>query len=285
MRSIVILLLPAVLAAGCDDPFFKPNVRSIERSIGVTIPVAYVATLAMSAFEGEETDCVNFSTDCVDPPCGGLVSVVVNEACPFPLAGDAQGVITVTGVRINEDTGLFAAVFNEVDVSGRKLMLKSIDAFVVTRFSAQLFGESQPDEGIKVIFYDGDIEYTDPNVIAVEQSMWMVDVATSGTPGDPRDDVMNINGVRQAAGAGGGDIPSASMNQTVLAQVKMDATCALNPVCGFGIIEAGDTGDPMNNGITMLGFHRACDGKAIVLLSVGLAAPSTSTEVELNLLE
>ncbi|MBW2699557.1 MAG: hypothetical protein JRF33_01950 [Deltaproteobacteria bacterium] len=284
MRLIIIMLLPAMLAAGCEDPFFKPNVRSIERSIGVTIPVAYVATLAMSAFEGNQTDCVSFSTNCEDPPCGGMVSIVVNDSCPFPLAGDAQGVVTVTGVRVNEDTGMFAAVFTEVDVSGRKLMLQSIDAFVVTRFSAQLFGQAQPEEGLKVIFYDGDIEYTDPNVIAVEQSMWMVDVATSGTPGDPRDDVMNINGMRQAAGAGG-DIPNASVSQTVLAQVKMDATCPRNPVSGFGIIEAGDIGDPMNNGITMLGFHRRCDGKALVLLSVGLAAPSTSTDVELNLLD
>ena len=71
MRAVLAFLLSLglVVAAlsACDNPFFEPNVRSIERALGAAVPIAYVGTLAMAAFRGETTRCVDFATNCADP--------------------------------------------------------------------------------------------------------------------------------------------------------------------------------------------------------------------------
>jgi hypothetical protein len=274
-------LILSIATAGCKDPFFKPSVRPIERALGATIPVGYAATLAMSAFQGHPTQCVNFSTDCAEPPCGGLVNIMVNQDCPLPLSENAEGMITVTGALTSADTGLFAAVFSEVSEGNRKLMLQKVKAFVVTRFNMNRSDPDAEDSNIKVIMYDLDIELTPPETMDVGQAMYLIDVDTNKTPGDPSDDYMTINGVRQGAQK---QQTTAGASQTVLAQVGMNPKCRKNPVMGFGIIESADTSRIADNGITMLAFTPNCTGEALILLSVGLAAPSSTTSVKLNLL-
>jgi hypothetical protein len=277
------LILVLVPLSGCEDPFFKPSVRPIERSLGAAIPIAYVATLATAAFDGQATTCTDFSTDCADPPCGGVVNILVDDNCPFPIADGATGVVSVVGARMSEEVGLFSAVFTEVDIPGDKLMLRSIDAFIVSKFSPDLIiGEPRTETGIKVIYYDIDVEFEDSQALDLAHSEWIIDVATMDTPGDPSDDVMSIFGARQAVETGSG---FAAASQTALVMTKYESSCRRNPVSGFGIIESADTSRLADNGITMLGFRPECDGKALVLLAVGMATPSTGTEVTLNLFD
>jgi hypothetical protein len=273
-------LLAGLIA--CESLFFKPDVRSIERALGAAVPIAYVGTLAMAAFRGEPTRCVDFATNCADPPCGGIVNVRVDEDCPLPLAEGGQGMVTVTGALVSEDTGLFAAVFSDIQVGSRRLVLREVRAFIVTGFTDRVFGEARGEDGIKVLFYDADLDFTRDAGVEVAQSQWLVDVATRGTPGDPSDDRMSITGASQEAGAGA---QQANAKQTAMIMVEMDAQCLKNPVRGYAIIEAVNTAEVMDNGITMLGFHPACDGQADILLSVGTSSPSTGTAVKLNLLE
>jgi hypothetical protein len=138
------------------------------------------------------------------------------------------------------------------------------------------------DDKLKVIFYDLDIELAGGERFELSQSMWLVDVDRGDTPGDPSDDRLIIHGVRQGAGRSGDH--RAFGDQTLLAAATVDAACPLNPVRGFGIIESADSSDFASNGITMLAFHPNCDGLARILLSAGLGAPSSGTEVELDLL-
>jgi hypothetical protein len=176
---------------------------------------------------------------------------------------------------------LFAAVFSKVQVGNRKLMLQKVKAFVVTRFNMNRGQPDAEDSNIKVIMYDLDIELTPPEKMDVGQAMYLIDVDTNKTPGNPYDDYMTINGVRQGAQT---QQAAAGASQTVLAQVGMDPKCRKNPVRGFGIIESADTSRLADNGITMLGFLPQCTGEALILLSVGFAAPSSTTTTKLNLL-
>ena len=273
LAAILLVLVMANLQTGCENPFFEPSVRPIERALGVTVPVGYAATLAMSAMEGHATECVDFSV-------GNVVNITVDEDCPLPIGESPEGIITVTGVMTSEDTGMFAAVFSDVSDGNRQLMLKSVNAFLVTRFSMDRDAPEDEDQNLKVIFYDVDVELT--TQVDVAQSMWLVDVDTGGTPGDPSDDMMVINGIRQGAYAGGGQ---GGVNQSLLAQATMHADCRRNPISGFGMIESGDSSRLADNGITMLGFTPECNGDALILLSVGMAAPSSGTRVDLNLMD
>jgi hypothetical protein len=286
MRKVAALVASLALAlsvlVACDELMFKPDVDSIETALGAAVPIAYVGTLAMAAFRGETTRCVDFATDCADPPCGGIVNVLVNDDCPLPLAEGGQGMVTVTGALVNEDTGLFAAVFSDVQVGSRRLILREVRAFIVTRFTDSVFVEPRMDEGIKVLFYDADLDLARDGGLDVAQSQWLVDVATGSTPGDPSDDRMSISGASQEAGSGE---ERAHAKQTAMVMVEMDATCLRNPVRGYAMIEAVNTTEVMDNGITMLGFHSACDGEANILLSVGTSSLSTGTTVALDLLE
>jgi hypothetical protein len=286
MRKFAVLAASGALALGvlsaCDELIFKPDVDSIETALGAAVPIAHVGTLAMAAFRGETTRCVDFATNCADPPCGGLVNVRVDDDCPLPLAEGGEGMVTVTGALVNEDTGLFAAVFSDVQVGSRRLILREVRAFIVTRFTDSVFAEPRMDEGIKVLFYDADLDLARDGGLDVAQSQWLVDVATRGTPGDPSDDRMSITGASQEAGAGE---QRANAKQTAMIMVEMDAGCLRNPVRGYAMIEAVNTTEVMDNGITMLGFHPACDGEADILLSVGTSSLSTGTSVRLNLLD
>ncbi len=286
MRKRTASILSLVVALGvlgaCDELFLKPDVGSIERALGAAVPIAHVGTLAMAAFRGEATRCVDFATNCADPPCGGIVNVRVDEDCPLPLADGGQGMVTVTGALVSADTGLFAAVFSDIAVGSRRLVLREVRAFIVTGFTDAAFGQPRNEEGIKVLFYDADLDFVRDDGVQVAQSQWLVDVATRGTPGDPRDDRMSITGASQEAGTGQS---RANAKQTAMIMVEMDASCLRNPVRGYAMIEAVNTSEVMDNGITMLGFHPACDGEADILLSVGSSSLSTGTSVRLDLLE
>ena len=254
--------------------------RPIEQSIGTAVPIAYAATLAMAAFQGEDVPCVTLGSLCTNPPCGGLALLEVSERCPFPIASEAKGTIAVTGSRITEDTGVFSATFGDIDVGGKRLVFKTVELFVVTEFSEDLFTEHPGvEEGFKVVYLDVDVVAND-DMASLEESGWVIDVATRGTPGDPSDDLMLINGVRQWAGVGSDPTGAA---QTGLTMVVMDARCPLNPVSGYGLMQAVTT-DIQLLGDTFLYFHEECDGKARILFSLGATTPSTSTLVELNLL-
>jgi len=190
--------------------------------------------------------------------------------------------VTVTGALVGEDTGLFAAVFSDVEVGSRHLVLREVRAFIVTRFTDSVLGEPRNEEGIKVLFYDADLELARDDGVDVAQSQWIVDVATRGTPGDPSDDRMSVTGASQEAGSGA---ERANAKQTAMIMVEMEATCLRNPVRGYAMIEAVNTSEVMDNGITMLGFHPTCDGEANILLSIGASSLSTGTTVRLNLLD
>ncbi len=278
---VLCLLLVASLAA-CEDPFFEPSVRPVEQGLAVAAPIGHAAALAMAAFDGQPSPCAEFSTNCADPPCGGVVDLIVDQRCPLPLAPGAEGRILVTGAMTSEQNGLFTAVFGDVDVSGERLLVERVHAFLVTRFEMDRADPDAEDDRLKVIFYDLDIELAGSERFELSQSMWLVDVDRGDTPGDPSDDRLTIHGVRQGAGRSGDH--QAFGDQTLLAAATVDAECPLNPVRGFGIIESADSSDFASNGITMLGFHPKCDGLARILLSAGLGAPSSGTEVELDLL-
>ncbi len=260
---------------GCENPFFEPSVRPIEQGLGVSVPIGHAAALAVAAFDGDPSPCAQLNA-------GGVVNLTVDQDCPIPLLPMARGMITVTGAMTSPTSGLFAAVFTEIDVDGRPLMLERINAFLVTRFSMDRMDPSDEDDNLKVIFYDLDLELPSRERFEFAQSMWLVDVDRGSTPGVPGDDTMVISGLRQGAGKSGAQ--QAFADQTLLAGAFIDSECQRNPRRGFGLIESGNSGSFADNGITIVAFTPECDGNARILLSAGLGAPSTGTRVELDLL-
>ena len=265
---VLFALCFAFAASGCsflEEATSPPDVRSIEEVMGTAVPLAYVATVAKAAFDGEDVDCVSFAVDCADPPCTGVVNIEVSPACPLPLVPNASGQITVVAMGAATEIALMSAVFSEVDVGARKLMIRSVDSFIVSRDGSEL----------RVAYVDQDVRLSSPRNVEVQQSEWVILVNTADTPGDAADDRLTLHGGRQ-------QVEGARVVQTALAQVVMDSSCRRNPLDGVATIEITDGDRPGASEVTTLTFHPSCDGRADVLVSVGTSVASSGRSIALD---
>jgi hypothetical protein len=244
--------------SGCSSLLAPPDVKPVERALAVAVPVAYVATLANAAFAGQPAKCTSV--------LGPIANIEVSDACPLPMVDGAQGNITVTSIG-SSAAAIYAAVFTSVDIGARTLQVKSVDAITaVTR-----------DTMLEFTYFNQDVKLTNPDGAEVMQSSWILMVDPRGTPGDPSDDAVTIDGARQV-------VDNGHTTQTALTNVKMDG-CRQNPVAGQGTIETADGGNALGStGVTTVSFHPACDGRAKVELSVSSSFGSTGSTVALDLL-
>jgi hypothetical protein len=253
-------LIAATLAMGaCFKVSSAPDVRPIERALATAVPVAYVATVATAAFAGQPTPCAQ--------PLGPVVNISVDSSCPLPMMPDASGMITVTRIG-DASAGILGAVFTNVNAGARTLVIQSVDAITV----------NMQDGKLVIAYVDEDVKLTSPDGAMVKQSSWAIEVDPRTTPGDTRDDLVSIDGADQR-------VLNAETTQTALTGVKLDAAaCRANPIAGNGTIQTARGSSALGStGVTSLTFHSACDGRAMVNVSLTALASSGGT-VELDLL-
>lgn len=251
-----------VLSMACTPP---PDARTIEHAIATAVPMAWVGTHAIDAYDGVPSPCVEWETECLTAPCVGAFELVPDEACPLPIAGQLDGAVTVTVAGGDEDgSALFGAYFGDLTSDGADLWLESADGALATR-NAQDLSDEVTD--IVVSFTDLEVEVPDGGVDLIEAA-WVVYVDEAGTPGEPADDTLQLQGASQWVQA---HEDTASAKQTVLTDVTFTPDCRRNPTGGGGGIansgaeNATESGSPVTYDLVTVLFHEACDGQAEIL--------------------
>jgi len=265
-RGMTSVLVCVVASAGCGIDWPEPQTRPIEEALGTAVPIGYAASIAIAALSGHNPPCVTFETPCSDPPCDGGITIDVGEACPLPLLVNARGSAVVTGTWANEDTLFLAAVFGDVSVGERKLVVDRADAFVASR----------EGESWTIAYADEDIAVNSSREVELQQSGWTLELDPGATPDDPFDDVITVSGAMQA-------VENLRVTQTGLAMVRIEATCVHNPLNGLGTFEilAADVSDIE---LTTMYFEDHCDGRVRVVVSLGTGIASSGQLIELDLL-
>jgi len=196
----------------------------------------------------------------------GTLAMAILAGSPTPCAEVVVGCsapigrVPVTGTMSTPDNASLIAVFHDIDVSGSSVIFRR-GAFTVTR-NGTILNMAYGNQGL---------ELTEPTV-SVDQAGWTVTVDTGTTPGNTDDDQMEISGAQQI-------VIDSNVTQVALVGVIMSADCQLNPTAGTATIEkAGDS----SGEVTTLRFHRACDGKADVNLSLGIDHAAVADTVSLR---
>lgn len=236
MRRLAPLLFAATLCVGC----IQQQVTPVEVALGSAAPTAHAASCAMAAVAHDVVDCVQLLQECTTYPCDAEVEIEVGGDCPLPLAGDADGAITVTGTWTSADEATLAASFAEIDVDGRGLAV--IEAGAVTVSTAGGY--------TTVNYSDADIVLSDTRDPFVGASAWHVEVDHDGTPEDPADDIYTLDGASVV-------LVDSKNKDVILDGVVLDPACRRNPIAGDGtlISISGARIETYD-----LSFHDACDG-------------------------
>lgn len=238
--------LAFLVAAGCSP---EPDIGSVESILGAVSPITFAATLAWASQQGEEVPCVVEGLACDTPPCAApLVAEVGGAACPLSLGPAPGGQVLITLAAWSQDTLTFAATFGDLELGGRPPRIEEVGAATVTTLG---------DGRLVVAWADMDVR-ADLGGAEVEEGAWTVFVDLGGTPGDPSDDTLEIEGARQWVAASD---RSAGVVQTAMALVAVEPSCRLEPTWGAAVIQALE-GAPEKAGVDLgtVTFDDTCDG-------------------------
>lgn len=249
MRIPTAPLLTVALVAACRPIDVAPVTAVLDASVALGL----AGSITMTAIAGEGPDCVTSTPECTAAPCAARLEVEVGGTCPLALGDGAGSTIILDGEWTDATHGTFVPdLTSMVDVEDGKVGL-TLGAVVVSRDGDDVtvvFGEQEVDAGA-----DGEAD------AAVDQQGWVVTVHLGGTPADPTDDVLDITGGGQTAGAEGDD---GAVQQLALTLTVTEPSCRSNPV--EGNVTVNDVGSDDGAGLSLL-FHSECDGKADVLAS------------------
>lgn len=321
MRFIIISVCVGFLLlcqlSGCDsdvkdefdnakdefDKFFNdPDPKAIETTLKTTIPVGYVASLALSAMAGNVAPNVTVVDGCSTYPCNGLIYIDYDETIyPMPIETNSNGEIIVVGFWTSENTAILSAFFTDINLYTGTFILENVDIFPAARVGTQtkaVFADIDVNVGSDPIFpitlTSDQISFelgrlnTIPPVdehVSVEEEAWIVDVDNKGTSDDFWDDSYDITGAGQFIGA---STSSGSIQQVIFLEVRMSHDCLLNPIDGVSIINdievaADETIFGQTLGTAFITFHPECNGKADITAAIGSYSGSFGDSMKLNL--
>ena len=220
------------------------DISSVTEILDAAAPMAWAGTLAWASHSGEESPCVLEET---------LGVLQLDPGCPQALSGAVSKDVVVTVAGVEDDALVFGVVFGELE-SGQLPRLQEAGSATVL----------QTDEGLAVAWIDEDLSVS-TEAAEISQGTWTVLIDVAGTPGDPSDDTLNIQGTRQwVAATTGGDSVAV---QTVLALVRTDPSCRRNPISGGAVIEAASASSQPEAGAGVdmgtVAFVDSCDGNAL----------------------
>ena len=244
-------LLSALALLGCKQPDSHVIVHPLESTLGVAVPAAFTAAVAMSALGGQVSPCATV----IPQPNSSRVDIHLGPGCPSPFGSETNGTIVVTGVW-TQQLATFLADFTEVN---QGLLVQKIGSMTVAPQGSRLIiAYAQQD-----VSFGTDSQAT---MVGLEQIAWAVEVDTLGTA-DPSDDIISVSGGDQSLLAASGAVTAANATQVAVGAAVFHSGCRRNPNQGIAAVQQVGT---LGGGWLLFNFHSACDGKADV---VGALAP------------
>jgi hypothetical protein len=298
-RMFLVLTLTTVLACNKLEEFTNPpELDPLDQGFKSTAAIAYCASLATRAFNGETLppNVVFNQTTTPGYSGSGLIYISVTDENPLPL-NNHIGDIVIAGLWDGNSGGVISIIFADIDIfSGESKfygihtipIIKKIDGEIVTLFAEQdiVIGEGSDtllQLGLSKAKFDTELERLNSEqptdvFIAVTQNVWHITLYQNPSSG---------NGGSYKV-TGGGQILSASNSSGgasyhAMINTEFDFTeCALNPVAGTAFIQNLQAGSSFDLGNILLEFHSSCTGKAEVKLATGKYVSANGKDLSLN---
>jgi len=244
-------LLSALALLGCKQPDSHVIVHPLESTLGVAVPAAFTAAVAMSALSGQVSPCATV----IPQPNSSRIDIHLGPGCPSPFGNETNGTIVVTGVWTPQ-LATFLADFTEAN---QGLLVQKIATMTVVPQQSRLI----------IAYVQQDVSFitdSQTTIVGLQQIAWTVEVDTLGTP-DPSDDVITVSGGDQSLFAASGVLTAANATQVAVGAAVFHSGCRRNPNEGIAAVQQVGT---LGGGWLLFSFHSACDGKADV---TGALAP------------
>jgi hypothetical protein len=296
-RMFVILILVASLACNKLEEFTKPpELDPLNQGFKSTAAIAYCASLATRAFNGEPPPSNVLFKQTTTPGYSGsgLLYISITDDNPLPL-NDHIGDIVIAGLWNGVSGGVISIAFADIDIlSGESKfygihtipVIKKDNGEIVTLFAEQdiVIGEGSDtilQLGLSKVKFDSELDRLNSEqptdvFIAVTQNVWHITLHQNPSSGESYE-VTGGGQILSASNSSGGALYHAMIN------TEFNFTdCALNPIAGTAFIQNLQAGSAFDLGNILLEFHSSCTGKAEVKLATGKYVSANGKDLSLH---
>jgi hypothetical protein len=252
MRNTLALASCGVIAAGCFGGS-SADLSSLSTALMAASSIGHAASLTVGSMSSGGVVCAGQTPACTTYPCHASTSLTLGPQCPLPLGGTGSGTIVVASVWSSAGVGMLDETFVGDGVAEGKIALTQAEGVSVK--------DPTMSSTIAIAYVGQSVNVGGSQTLAA-QSGWAVSVDTRGTA-DPSDDVYTVNGSQQGAGTAG-------EGQVAVTGAVLDPACRRNPTAGTATIQQVGTGGGLGAiQEDVVTFHRACDGNADVVGTLG----------------
>ncbi len=300
-----LLLLAAVIGwSGCKGSnslqiaFKDPSSEPIKAVVRTTVPLAYAASVAMSAVTGSVPPNAEILVNtCTTSPkeCSAVIRITDDDSsAPLRIASAGPGTMMVYGYWSTPDQAILTVAFS--GNAGTTLFpIHNVSVFPVLKSGSSLkivyavidINATTAKDPATLTSTEMDAAFVKINITAsneasanLDMDAWLIDRNDRGTE-DVSDDTYTISGGGQYIEAGSG---SSSVLQFGMANAVMGSDCVLNPNAGYAALNeiASSTSD-MVLATALIFFHSSCDGTAKVSAAAGNYYRANGESIPLNL--
>jgi hypothetical protein len=309
MKNRILLYISIVCASvsfSCFSSFKEyfrdPDISPVRKVLKATMPLGYVSNLAMSAISGNIASNVKFISGGDSATGGFLMHITIDSNFPLPQGVEANGYIVVAGLKANRNSAILSAFFTNVSITKGIFNITNISTFPVVQDSDLVTGKKllfavysdmdvnvASDTLIKTALSSSQISSENKryenmknfnNKVIVEEKTYIISIDNNNTP-VVSDDEYSVSG-------GGNFIESGSstnnVEQVILANLKMNTTCKLNPVSGFAFfheLQSGINGSEI--GYLIVDAHSGCNGMMKISAATGNYIKSNGKSIQIDL--
>ena len=164
----------------------------------------------------------------------------------------ASGTVTVTGQWTDATHATMTSQFVDATSGGRDVVAVSASSLIV----------SQSGDIVDITYVGQDVE-VQGEVAVADQSSYIIEVDTAGTPADPSDDTTTLTSTQQS-------VSGTDVVQLAITGAVISPDCRLNPVDGRATLQEVGAGSTIGINMQTVEFHAACDGQAESLFGGGM---------------
>lgn len=301
---MLIVCLPASLSCfnSLKEFFREPDLAPVRSVLKATVPLGYVSNCVMSAINGNKASNVKFISGGDSATGGFLMHITIDENFPLPQGVEANGYISVAGLKVNRNNAILSVIFTTMNITKGQFNITNISTFPVVQDSDLVTGKKL----FFAVYSDMDVNVSSDtllntalsqsqilsenkrydnmktfnNTIIVEEKTYIIKIDNKNTP-IISDDEYLVSG-------GGNYIETGSqtnnVEQIIIAGLKMNTTCKLNPVSGFAVfheLQSGIKGSEI--GYVIIDAHSSCNGMMRISAATGNYIKSSGKSVQLDL--
>jgi len=281
----------------------EPELESLRQGLKTSAAIGYCASLAMTAFKGEELpgNVITITNNSDEYSSSWILYVRIDSYYPISF-NSGIGDIVIGGIG-DKNGGVISMVFTDIDILGGEFKLggiytvpvieREIEGNILTLFARQDivigYGSdtllnlnlSRPQFNTEMARLDAE-QPTDA-FAAVHQNVWFVTIDQAGSSDTVYDDDFTVNGGGQIAEVQG--VSGGIIYHSMIGTYFNNSHCTRNPVDGNAFSQnlKADGTFMLDLGNYLLSFHSTCDGMVHVDVSTGKYWSYSGKNIELGI--